>query len=280
MFDIQFNSNDYDPENLPELFGMRKQFIAYLDIVGFEEKVNKGNASVDLKLLYSINDIINHSKEIIPIIKNTDKEIKMKVFSDNFLFCTENDYFALLGLVSLLQSSFIECDLFIRGSLYYGELTYNDDFVYGKGLLEAYKIENEISIFPRVIIDDTFFSGAHEEINKLSPRELSYEEFLESLNDYYCTDFDTNKYINYLGIMENYFIDGQMKYNFRELLQNHAANIRIGLKSESKRVLQKYQWCRNYHNEICKKYQYNDLQIEYPLQNGIIDMENECQQLP
>jgi len=261
---IIFNVSDYDPENLPELFGMKKQFIAYLDIIGFEEKINLRDTRMDLKLLHSINDIINHSKSIIPLIKNTDKEIQMKVFSDNFLFCTEDDYFALLGLISLIQSSFIECDLFIRGSLCYGDLSYNNDFVYGKGLLEAYKLESEIAIFPRVIIDDTFLIEAHNKYVLLNPRDVSYDSFIENMIDYFCTDFDNNKFLNYLGIMGNYIIEGISQYSFRDLLQKHSENIRQGLQSTNKRILQKYHWCRKYHNEICEKNHHNDLQVNFP----------------
>jgi len=273
MLDIPFIEDDYNHKKLQELFGMKKHFIAYFDILGFAEIVNQENKFMDLKVLHTINDIIKNTKKVIPILRNTENTLKMKVFSDNFLICTENDYIALISLVSCLQSSFISCDLFIRGSLYYGDLVCNDDFVYGKGLIDAYKIESEISIFPRIVIDDTFFKGAHSYVNITCKRELSDDELLESFNEFYCIDFDTNKYINYLGVMDNFIIDKSTKYGFYELLKDHAKNIRVGLQSKNKRKLQKYQWCRKYHNEICKKYQHDDLHIEFPLQEGNHDHE-------
>ena len=263
MQNIPFNMNDYNPEKLHELFGMKKQFIGYLNILGFAEKVNKEDKHLDLQLLHTINDIITQIKLVLPTLKNTDNPIKMKVFSDNFLFCTDNDYYALFALISLLQSSFVTCDLFIRGSLYYGELVFNNEFVYGKGLIEAYKIENEIAIFPRIIVDDTFLTGAHEIVNQLSREKLAYDTFLESLSDGYCIDFENNKYVNYLAIMEGYILDGSSNYDFRELLQTHATNIKRGLQSKNKRNIQKYQWCRKYHNEICQNYHHNDLHIDF-----------------
>jgi hypothetical protein len=258
-------SREYNPDNLRELFGMKKYFIAYFDILGFENFINQDDKYKDLKLLYTINDIIANSRMMASYFTKADnlKEIKLKVFSDNFLYCTEENYLALISLVSCLQSAFITCNLIIRGSLCYGDLVFNNEFLYGKGLINAYKIESEIAIFPRIVIDESFFIGAQKMANQIYKKDLSRNELLDTLDNFFCTDFDNNKFINYLGAVDNLTIDKTSgSYGFIEVLKDHAITIKNGLLSSDKKVLQKYQWCKTYHNKICKQYQHDALFID------------------
>ena len=258
-------NKEYNPDNLREIFGMKKYFIAYFYILGFEDIVNKGDRFKDLKLLHTIKDIINNSRMMTSYFKKVDnlKEIQFKVFSDNFLYCTEENYIALISLVSCLQSAFITSNLVIRGSLCHGDLLFDNEFLYGKGLIDAYKIESEIAIFPRIIIDESFLIEANKITSQIYKKELTYNEFLDTFNEYFFIDFDGNKYINYLGVMDNLNIhNSDNSYEFIDVLKDHAKTIKIGLQSSDKRILQKYQWCRTYHNKICKQYQQDKLIIE------------------
>ena len=237
--------------NLNENILPKNYFIAYFDILGYEEKIKQDIEEKNMNTYDAIKMCISIAKRIIELNPN---EIKMKVFSDNFFFCTENSYLKLLSFIGCLQSALSSVDIFVRGSIIFDE-----DFIYGKGIINAFKLESEISIFPRIIIDDSFFNS----IKKIEKDDiLSILENNQLYNISRKIDFDNFQYLNYLDILKDYKEKGEKDINkFIEILSNHADNIKLNLKNQSKNIQQKYQWCRKYHNEFCIKYNYTDLLI-------------------
>jgi hypothetical protein len=167
-------------------------------------------------------------------------------------------------LIARLQTSFIPLNIFIRGSLSYGRIVFDNNFLYGKGLIDAYKIESEIAIYPRIIIDDSFFTGATLVESDRYSYDVSVNQILLSLKNCYSIDFDSNKFIDYLG-MKKYTEDNTKetydKYPFIDLIKDNARNISYNIQTENKRIKQKYQWCRNYHNAICERYNFPECLI-------------------
>ena len=249
-------------------YDIKKYFIGYFDILGFENKVKINNKEDDLALLTTIDEIIIFSRKSISTLYKYD--IKMKVFSDNFLFCSEENYIPLILIIGMIQALFITNDLFIRGSLCYGDLYYDDEFIYGKGLINAYKLESKLAIFPRIIIDNSFFSGVTNITNKSIQEKISSNNILSNLQDIYCNDFDNYRFIDYLTIMKNYKDKESIDHpnetmSFFKFISDHAKYIKNNLlvedTIENRIIKQKYYWCKNYHNEFCKKNKYHELII-------------------
>jgi hypothetical protein len=256
--DIKYKPNELFTEDY---------FIAYLDILGYEEIVQMEEKNNSNAFLNIVKECVNNSEYFVNNLSEINKnaEIQMKIFTDNFFYCTKKDYLALLNIISMLQVIFIKKNIFIRGALHYGKLYIDENFIYGKGVIDAYKIESEIAIFPRIIIDDTFFQGALE-IEKIKyPDDATLEKIRKLLNSHYCIDFDSNIFIDYLGNLK-YALDiiGRevIGFNFNDLLSIHAKYIRENMNTKNKRIIQKYQWCKKYHNDICKKYNLDSFVME------------------
>jgi len=240
-------------------------FIAYFDILGYESIITKGETEEKEKLLETIEDTIKLSKEIFSLAKKppSNCEIKMKVFSDNFLLCTEKDYFYLITLIGSLQCALAAKNYFVRGSISYGNIIFNDDYIYGKGLIDAYKLELNNAIFPRIIIDDSSFVGATIVESKKYSTQVTTKDIEKELNAFYCIDSDRFKYLNYLEAMKDYKEKGEKDVSkFKDLLEKHAQYIALNLKIEDRSIKQKYQWCMNYHNKFCKKNGYLEYLIK------------------
>jgi hypothetical protein len=82
------------------------------------------------------------------------------MFSDNVLICLESydspsEIFRVLTLISLVADiqrlCISEFGLLIRGGITKGVLLFNDDFVFGEGIIEAVEME-ENSITPRIVL--------------------------------------------------------------------------------------------------------------------------------
>ena len=258
-------------EKQPDELNTKDYFIAYLDILGYQGKLIQEEKNNDNEFLNTINlsvkmaDFFAFSLSENLKDKNKNAVIIKRIFTDNFFYCTEKDYQVLLDLVSSLQAMFIHRNIFIRGALYYGKLYIDDNFIYGSSIVNAYEIESKIAIFPRVIIDDTFFNGILSIETANGKNDLTFDKIIAYFNaHYYDTDIDNNKFVDYLGVLKNALdkpYSGEKTYDFNTLIKDHAYYITENLKTDNKSVAQKYQWCKTYHNIFCIKNGYNDLVI-------------------
>ena len=83
-----------------------------------------------------------------------------KVFSDNILLCLETGttpfeyqrFLAFMAIVADIQRHFIlQYDLFLRGGITIWTISFNDDVIFGQGLIDAVALE-EKAVYPRIII--------------------------------------------------------------------------------------------------------------------------------
>jgi len=146
---------------------IKEYYIAYFDILGYKAFFEEQSEKVP-ELLGSIHDAIQRTKNHIgaangsPILNGTGNiDIHVKVFSDNILLCMEATsspfeqarILAFFQIVSDIQRGFVtEYGLFVRGGILKGELSFNDDYVFGKGLIDVVTIEEKRAIYPRIII--------------------------------------------------------------------------------------------------------------------------------
>lgn len=153
--------NNIEPNPISEYY------IAYFDILaykGFFEKTPKN----EQQFLKAIHEVIYKVKGMLKTINGSELvdsvaklEIKIKIFSDNFLLCTNVGtdvkkekirLLAFIYVVSEIQRNFVvRYGLFVRGGIIKGTLSFNDDYVFGKGLIKAVEIE-ESTKHPRIAI--------------------------------------------------------------------------------------------------------------------------------
>ena len=145
---------------------IKEYYIAYFDILGYKEFFKQQPEKVP-ELLNAIHDAIRRTNNHIgaanasPLMHGVAGiEIKAKIFSDNILLCMEvtsipNEPFRLfqfLQIVADIQRGFVtEYGLFVRGAITKGTMSFNDDYVFGQGIIDAVTME-ESAIYPRIVI--------------------------------------------------------------------------------------------------------------------------------
>lgn len=152
---------------------VKEYYIAYFDILGYKEFFKEHPEQTE-SFLNEIHHAINNAKEnlissnklnIFKSIKNFLNfrlETKVKIFSDNFLVCLdveENELIIekfkilfLLENISEIQRYFIiRHKLFLRGGITKGKISFNNDYVFGPGLIEAVELE-EHAVYPRIVL--------------------------------------------------------------------------------------------------------------------------------
>jgi hypothetical protein len=279
-------TNVVDPNNAE--FEPRGHFIAYFDILGYEEHVKeKGDATVLAQIIN--HNVMNYKKSFTSDIffeKTPEYNIKLKVFSDNFIICSERNWFTVMSSTSTMQRMLIENDIFIRGSLCYGDLMFSNEFVCGQGIVDAYKLESQIALFPRVVIDDRFIDEATKgkddfanalvrKAREIQPNLTVTKSDLENLNSEVLefesnirTDFDGNKFIDYLNAVHRISLEknelGRDNSYVAYYLAIHTKKLSENIEkyASNRRILQKYKWCKTYHNDFCRQHNLIDFIIE------------------
>lgn len=133
--------------------------IAYLDILGTKDMIcNDDNFDFLNHLNMFMEDAIEESGGgIFP----KKEKIFVKIFSDNILLAIElkendeqreNKIAILFNTVANIYNEILRYGYLMRGAIVEGEFFHNDIIVYGKGLVEAVQLEENVVKYPRIIV--------------------------------------------------------------------------------------------------------------------------------
>lgn len=257
---------------------IKRSIIVYFDILGYKEKIAQYGDELYLLTIESvIQDVLGELKFLSfewDLGKcDIDEEgeftrryhkVNYRIFSDNFVLAVElfeepNKDFCLIRtiipyMVRIQQQLLILHKTFIRGSVVIGNICFNDNYVFGSGLINAYMLENDIALFPRIILDDEsicIFKGYEVDDYVKERGKVTDEQVID--------DIDGNSFINYLPIDYRYIEEFGSDYITKAAVSEHKFVIIKALENtKNKKVLQKYYWCKNFHNRICEKYGFSE----------------------
>ena len=145
--------------------------IAYLDILGATDLICKDN---DFSFLNHLNMFMEDAIEesgggIFP----KEEDIFVKIFSDNIVLAIElkenderrDDKIAtLFNTVANIYNEIFRYGYLMRGAIVKGEFFHNNIIVYGKGHVQAVKLEEKEAIYPRILVQ--------KELSKSLPQNL------------------------------------------------------------------------------------------------------------
>ena len=207
--------------------------IAYLDILGVKDMIcNDTNFDFLNHLNMFMEDAIEESGGgIFP----KEEEIYIKIFSDNILLAIElkeddkqreHKIVILFNTVANIYNEILRYRYLMRGAIVEGEFFHNDIIVYGKGLVEAVQLEENIAKYPRIMVKT--------KVNEANSRH------------YLMKDSDGQLFLNIFRLCEG--VDGAtFKINLLELLKKYKNN---------EKIKEKIIWMITYFNSWFTKYEY------------------------
>jgi len=258
--------NTLNTNNEPSKFSTSPHFIAYLDILGYKEKVIKDGGVKLAKTIDSTLDsavdfakwFLGHSDDVV-----LDSDIKIKAFSDNILICTEKRWDLLFLMAGFLQHRMIGDGCFIRGALCHSELYFDERFLFGKGIIMAHEIESRIARFPRIILHSSFKKA----VSDTERDDIIFDAFtcVAGMLPLYLHDSDGYMFLNYLQ-MPHEAQESLDKINLADMLAAHRDRVKYNVKDCEERYLSKdlmgkFLWCAQYHNHFCNKNGYENYVI-------------------
>lgn len=207
-------------------------YIAFLDILGFSNIVKEKDANY----IHKIFTNVKMAKKLVP--KDRGGSIKEKTkfyfFSDSIVVAIpsneENAFASISSNCLLIQHALWSYGppVWLRGAIVKGSLYCGKTEIFGPALVEAYKLEENLAKYPRIIMTkDTYEKGILESIDR---EEVS---FISSTDD---------------GLK----MISTLPYP-KFLLGGEALRLQIEntLKFETNpNVREKYVWLRNYFNKF------------------------------
>lgn len=168
-------------------------YIAYIDILGFKNIIKEDQMCCD-ELLKVLTTPKNKTlKNIYAFENNTESlisPVQYHIMSDSLVYYIDvSEKNAFLSIVVncsniIRQMAFLSNPIFVRGAITKGKIYYNKDIIFGPGLIRAYELEENIAIFPRIIIDG------------LLDEEITDSQHLFTSNKLYDLFFNKGIYID------------------------------------------------------------------------------------
>lgn len=169
---------------LPQL-KTSEHYIAYLDVLGAKAYMQEDGD----KFLNDLNSIYYDAMyDVIFDGLNFNKITFTKIFSDNILLAmkacdddTEKEkskLSRLLNYVGNIYNNALCHGYLIRGGITKGAFCYNKTFVYGKALIDAYKMEDTFAIYPRIIAQKEIYESLPQYFQECADGEFALDNFI------------------------------------------------------------------------------------------------------
>ena len=232
---------------------MKKFLVAYLDVLGGKAIIRK---SPEEFFANCVELFQKFPQKIDTALENFENyNILRKTFSDNICivmpiqegkdsFASYCNFFDYVG--GLQKYALVRFGWSLRGGISLGDIHLSDDIVSGTPLIEAVEIEENISIYPRIVLGQSI------------QKEIGIHR-LNKLCEFCClqSDHDGNFFIDYIGrtvfIIKNEK-DLCRKKALSDVLTRIAAWIsyRIEENNSNMRILAKWLWLLSYFNDRLK----------------------------
>ena len=211
-----------------------KRLIAFVDFLGFKKMIEE--SEVDEHCICEIYSAIHNIYMVLwdyLAYSPGNTTLRITHFSDSIVmscvFDEAEDVVLIIRHLRYVQQMLAEKhSMLLRGAITIGELIHDDHILMGPAMVEAYTMENNVALYPRIILSD-IAKQAWDKCNQiLQVADTPDNQFMHK-------DTDGQWYIDYLNDLDdNFSNDGEWIYNsIRHLIKKNILNP----------VLQpKYQW--------------------------------------
>ena len=199
------NPKDY----FKDLIDTEPRIICFLDILGFSEFVNRYDNDITSTFLQEIQESFALARVHLLENKNQyNKEaiehLEYQTFSDNVCisipyFDNENDFLSNFNILSIYVRGFqmimMSKGFFMRGGISIGSYYADNNIIFSKGLINAYKLESEKAIYPRILVDKVII----EKILNFRESQIDYFGLKQAI----IFDWENQAFLNPIGLINS-----------------------------------------------------------------------------
>ena len=250
---------DYIKERLAKNDQYDKGYVAFFDLMGFKEMCRNCSCQKIKSIIDEIGLLEIDFREYMSISfpEELIKRMTIKLVSDSIIITAPNDDYGFLCIVyycAFLHIRLLKYRTLLRGGIAFGEYYCDDNTIFGPALAEAYDIESNISVYPRVVVSDSIVTYLREtkcfEINNAYDLVEKYKN--PTLTNIIATEIctltefaeDGCLYVDYFNKVEKIILRRNKK-------EQKAIEVFIGemleLCKTNPKLLPKYKWLSEYY---------------------------------
>ena len=215
-----------------------------MDILGFSSIIEKTRQDDELRMRVEELLVLYHEIMIKPDLENNnirDRQArKITSFSDNIVISYSINVSFLEAIYDLcsLQVLALNKGFLVRGGITIGDVRHVEKTLFGPGFIEAYRLESEVSIFPRVIFTQKTLTEAFDKDMKV---ELTKEDDERFIKKNLCKkDYDGLFYLDFL----NDYIVAKSIIDKDDYIMKLVKIIDDNKNITNAKVKQKYDWLK------------------------------------
>ena len=233
------------------------RIIAYIDVLGFKNEISKtfsDNKEIEpeTRRIYNFISLLHKDFEKAGLF--IDSTYKVTQFSDSIVISYSKDekasVFRILMSLLYLQIDAINYGLLLRGSITCDLLKHDETHLFGPAINKAHEIEDNISLFPRILVDEEVITLAMK-----NPHDTNTPEYeKQCLEELLKIDFDGFYYIDYFNQGCEEII---AEHGYEVLPDYFSAICKIIDDNETikdLRIIQKTNWFKAKYNSALQKY--------------------------
>ena len=137
-----------------------KEYVAaFIDVLGATKMID-ADSEKSLNVVHEVYNQALRSRDKLYNVENiASLKPIVKIYSDNIVVAVPTDvgnafsaFLSVAILSGLIQHEFLHHKCLVRGGIAMGDFFADDLMIWGNALLDAYYIESNISIYPRIVI--------------------------------------------------------------------------------------------------------------------------------
>lgn len=202
-------------------------YIAVLDLLGFKDALQNYDCDTIALFFDELNEdyTISYKTTGKPIIKKED--VHIKVMSDSICIFIDSDIenalSALIATCDYLQIRMLRLKepILSRGAIVKGKIYHDKDVLFGEGFVRAYYMQENESIYPRVIIDKNIIEGYtcsndddQHYLDRMLTKDFDGYYFSDYLAMFYILNNDHKSWKNFIRYVK-FKIDNEKKGRIR-----------------------------------------------------------------
>ena len=154
-----------------------KSIVVFIDILGFKSMVkNTGNNKI-FGILFKIINELNR----LDLPKIHLKGINITSISDSIVISVpykeKASFEKIIRVLFVIVRLFIREDVLLRGAITIGDIYHRNGNVFGPALVEAYLLEKDCSVFPRIILKKSTIHEGLKTCKSDFGRDITIEKF-------------------------------------------------------------------------------------------------------
>ena len=218
--------------------------VCFLDILGFKEhiKATLVQEEDDEERIDSLVEALDLMKYLVDKVDHgVESSHRVTQFSDSIVisFDVREPGQRLFTFCSLLWVfiNLTRRGVLIRGGISEGKIVHTDKVLFGPAMNEAYRLESEVAIYPRVIVAESVLMGLTQVDADCYERKGEIDGVLECIAE---DPIDGLHYVDYIAKAQSELDDPDLDYPI--YLSGLKRLVETGLLNELECVRKKYKW--------------------------------------